>query len=528
MGGMTGAASRRGLLAGAMAAGAAAGLPAWAEAATGERQVAGFEPKLVPSAAQLGRWLKQLHDFGPVRATGTRQARAFEDFLARELAALGFQVQRDPFRLTSWECDLDRDCAISVTEDGKAPRELDVVAYYPFAASTRGKGPVSGRVLYAGSGEEAAKALVAKTDPAVLAKSIVVVDMPLTNSGYRSIPKLYPETFPPTLPRAYDGPNPAAQGGRPSMEAVQGKCQGLILCFTDVSNEAGRYNYLPFSDVHRRTPSLWVGAEDGSYLRSVSGRASLTLRCDATLTPDARSDTIVATLPGPSDEVVFLTTQTDGPNECNENGGLGVLALATYAAKLPKGRRKRTLVCSLPTGHYALGAVMDPKTGSGKRPGTSGVMAMHPEITKRIVGQISLEQMGAREWSAAGGKWQATGLPAPERWIPTPAVAPTINRVFHAATVGEEPAFTRAVLVESGAAPGEGGAPRAAGLPGIGLMGGPQYFFRADPRGVLDKLDPRIMKNEVDIATKMMVLMDRLSADQLYGRAPISEADLFG
>ena len=36
------------------------------------------------------------------------------------------------------------------------------------------------------------------------------------------------------------------------------------------------------------------------------------------------------------------------------------------------------------------------------------------------------------------------------------------------------------------------------------------------------------MANQVDIATKMMVLMDRLSVDQLYGRAPISDADLFG
>ena len=82
--------------------------------------------------------------------------------------------------------------------------------------------------------------------------------------------------------------------------------------------------------------------------------------------------------------------------------------------------------------------------------------------------------------------------------------------------------------MESGFAPGEGGAPRAAGIPGLGLMGAPQYFFRADPMGVIKKLDQRVMANQVDIATKMMVLMDRLSVDQLYGRAAISDADLFG
>ena len=158
-------------------------------------------------------------------------------------------------------------------------------------------------------------------------------------------------------------------------------------------------------------------------------------------------------------------------------------------------------------------------------------MENHPaELVKRIVGHISLEQMGGMEWSAAGMGWKATGLPDPgDRGCrPRPGRTGGVNRLFHAAAEGEDPKFSRAALVESGFAPGEGGAPRAAGIPGIGLMGAPQYFFRADPKGVIDKLNPRVMRNQVDIATKMMVLMDRLSVDQLYGRAPISDADLFG
>lgn len=521
-------ASRREMIAAASGAAALGALPAWARAAAGSRQVAGFDPALVPSAETLGGWLKQLHVFGPIRATGTPQARAFEEYLATQFGALGFTLQRDHLRLTSWECDLEHECEITVTEDGRKPRKLDVVAYYPFAASTRGRKPSTGRVLYAGVGDEAVKALVAKTPAAELAKSVVVVDMPLAGGGARGFPKLFPGTFPDPLPPADTGPNPASQGGRPSMEAVEGKCQALVLCYTDVSNEAARYNWLPFSDKHRRTPALWVGAKDSKYLARVSGKASMSLRCDARLTPDARADSLICTLPGPSDEVVFLTTQTDGPNECNENGGLGVLALATYAAKLPKDKRRRTLVCCLPSGHYAFGAVADKETGSGKSAGTRGVMEAHPNLVNRIVGHISLEQMGGMEWSAANMGWRPTGLPDPEFWLPTSTDAPTVNRLFHAATEGEDPKFSRAALVESGFAPGEGGAPRAAGLPGIGLMGAPQYFFRADPKGVIDKLNPRVMKNQVDIAAKMMVLMDRLSVDQLYGRAAISDIDLFG
>ncbi|HEY3949884.1 hypothetical protein, partial [Phenylobacterium sp.] len=333
-------ASRRELVAGgAMLAGAAA-MPMLARAAASGRQIKGFDAALVPSPERLGAWLQQLHEFGPIRFTGTPQARRFEEFLAKRFTELQFQVHIDTYRLMAWECDLVRDCAITLAEDGKAAKPLDVVAYYPFAATTRGKGPVTGRVLYAGVGDAAVKALAAKTSAAELARSVVVVDMPLANGGARGFPTLFPGTFPDPLPPAYSGPNPASQGGRPSMEAVEGKCQALVLCYTDVSNEAARYNWLPFSDKHRRTPALWVGAEDARRLREASGKASLALRCDATLTPNARADTVVATLPGPSDEVVFLTTQTDGPNECNENGGLGVLALASYAARLPPGRRK--------------------------------------------------------------------------------------------------------------------------------------------------------------------------------------------
>jgi hypothetical protein len=36
------------------------------------------------------------------------------------------------------------------------------------------------------------------------------------------------------------------------------------------------------------------------------------------------------------------------------------------------------------------------------------------------------------------------------------------------------------------------------------------------------------MRNQVAIATKLMILMDRLSIDQPNGKAPITDADLFG
>jgi hypothetical protein len=530
-GSKAGGADRRAFLtaAGALPAAALlsgiAGLPARAASAN---VVAGFDPNLVPTPTVLGGWLKQLHDFGPIRFTGTPECRSFEEWLATQFGDLGCQIERDQFKLMSWRCRIE-DCSITVREDGGRERKLDVVAYYPFSATTRGKPSVTGRVLFAGVGDDAGKALAARTPPDVLAQSIVVLHMPIGGQGPDRVTQYFPESFPSPLPKTAAAPDAggAAFQAQPSMEALDGKCRGIVFCYTDVTNDAARYNFLPFTDKHRGTSALWVGAEDARYLQQVSGKATATLRCDAELTPNARADTIVATLKGASDEVVLMTTQTDGPNECNENGALGLLAAATYLSKVKD--RRRTFVFSLPTGHYASGPVRDPVTGSGRRAGTAGVLAKWPHLTERMVAQIAMEQLAASEWVDVNGEWQATGRPAIQHWIPTPATAAPINRLFMAATAGEDSQFARAALV-SGNFPGggEGGVLRGAGIPGIGLMGTPHYFFRADPKGVLDKLDPRIMHLEVSLAIKLLVLFDRLTPAQLKGQTPISDHEIHG
>jgi hypothetical protein len=517
-------ASRRDLLKAGAAISALGGLSAVAAAAAQTAsQTPGHVAAAVPSPDVLDGWLKKLHKFGPIRATGTKQCRDFEEFLAAEFGKLGCAIERDQFRLTSWECDI-KDCSIEVKEDGGKSRKLEVIAYYPFGGSTKGRPAVTGKVLYGGSGEQSGPDILKTYTDAELADAIVVVDMPLAGGGTRSVVKFYPESFPSPLPPVPTGPRVANQGGRGPMEALEKKCKGIIFCYTDVSDEAARYNYLPFSDKHRSIPAVWVGKTGSDYLKSVSGKANVTMRCDAKLTPDARADTIIATLKGQTDEVIFMTTQTDGPNECNENGGLGLLAAATYLSKIPN--RKRTVVFCLPTGHYAGGAVADPVTGSGRRAGTAGVIETHPDIIKRTVAQIHLEQLAAMEWLDLDGKWQATGRVAQENWIPTPATHETSMKMFLATTKGLDPKFSRSGLVESGQAPGEGGQLRSMGIPGIGLMGSPHYFFRCDPKGVIDKLSPQVMHNQVTITTRLLAMMDRLTPEQMQGKAPISAAEL--
>ena len=515
--------SRRGALAGAAALSGLAGLPNLLQAAT--RTIAGHVPANVPAAKTLGAWLKQLNDFGPVRHTGTKQCRDFEEWLAAQFGKLGCEVMRDQFKLMSWACDIS-DCSITITEDSGKKRDLEIVAYYPFAKSTKGGPAVTGRLIYGGVGNDCGPDILKAHSDEELAKSIVVVEMPLAGGGIRTPIKWYPGSFPDVLPPYTKPPVPAAQGGAGPMKALEDKCLGLIMCYTDVSNEAARHNILPFSEPHRKIPALWIGAEDTKYLKTVAGKATATMRLDAATVKDARADSFLCVMKGASDEVVYMTTQTDGPNCVNENGALGLLAAATYMSKVKD--RKRTFVFSLPTGHYAAGAVRDPVTGSGRPAGTTGNFNKWPQYVDKAVGQIALEQMGALEWSAADMGWKATGLPAPENWIPTPATAKTFNPIFLACAAQGDPKNARQGLVESGQAPGEGGGLRTRGIPGVGLMGSPQYFFRADPKGVLDKVSPDVMHNQVVLVTKLLTLMDRLTSGQLKGTEPVTDKDLYG
>src|SRR6185503_2362093 len=194
-----------------------------AEQATAKSPIPGHVASAVPSRETLDAWLKRLHNFGPIRATGTPQCRAFEEFLAAEFQKLGCTIERDQFRLTSWECDI-KDCSIEVFENQPVPpgsppgtgkmsrRVLEVIAYYPFGGSTKNKEPVSGRVLFGGTGEQSGPDILKKYTEAELADAIVVVDMPLAGGGTRAVVQYYPESFPNPLPPRPTVPRIANQG----------------------------------------------------------------------------------------------------------------------------------------------------------------------------------------------------------------------------------------------------------------------------------------------------------------------------
>lgn len=91
-------------------------------------------------------------------------------------------------------------------------------------------------------------------------------------------------------------------------------------------------------------PALNLGADEAARLKRLSAgsnpSATLTLRANQRF---VRTDTLVATLRGRSDERVVIDSHTDGVGALQEIGVAGNLALARYFASQPRSCRPRTL-----------------------------------------------------------------------------------------------------------------------------------------------------------------------------------------
>ncbi|XGU19673.1 hypothetical protein ACETU7_34130 [Rhodococcus sp. 3Y1] len=82
-----------------------------------------------------------------------------------------------------------------------------------------------------------------------------------------------------------------------------------------------------------------AGDEGRKVVAAARSGQRATLVLDATLHPDTRTDTVWAVSPGTSpEETILLITHSDGTNGVEENGHLGMLALARHAVAQPHRR----------------------------------------------------------------------------------------------------------------------------------------------------------------------------------------------
>lgn len=121
-----------------------------------------------------------------------------------------------------------------------------------------------------------------------------------------------------------------------------------------------RYQGYP---ANTKTPAFTVGSDDGFAFRDLIAAPSSTpvrakVGLDIRMEPNLKTSLVWATLPGASDETVYIMAHRDGWFDAagdNASGVASMIALAEFYAKVPQAQRRRTMVFIGLDGHHNSG-----------------------------------------------------------------------------------------------------------------------------------------------------------------------------
>jgi PA domain len=463
--------------------------------------VEGYRKELLPSVDEIWDLQVAMNNIGPNKYTGNKAHKDYVEFLATNLKSLGLDVQRDQYTLPRWEAT---SWGLEVKPSSGAAFEVPVTSYYPYSGQT-GKEGVTGELV---TMEYVRAANVSPQQPEEfhipfdVKGKIVLIECPIRPSFNAKVDRVWnvytegTELLPDV--RAVNG-----RGAAPPLDAFKkAGAVGLVLAWTNISDEQAADQYVPFGRALQDFPTIYVGKKSGASLKAVAGTgAKATLRLEANVFPDTATDTLIGTLPGATDdEIVIVNSHTDGPNAIEENGGIGIVALARYFSKLPKSDRKRTLVFPLTTGHFAHAYV----------PSIAGFVKQHPDLVKKAVASITVEHLGCQEWlDDASGRYAYTGKAELSFCF-------TGNEgIADVMLEGVTGTGDKRVAIFKGRGPGEGGALMAAGVPTIGYIAIPSYLLTGASNGCIEKVDRNLLHSQIEGFAKVVHQMESMSAADL-------------
>jgi hypothetical protein len=477
---------------------------AWAVPFPAASDIAGYRPKMVPSADAIWKWMVEANDLGPNRYTGSKAHVAFVEYLAKNLESFGCKIDRDTYKFPRWEA---KNWGVNVASSSGS-HNVPVSSYYPYSGQTDKSG-VTGEIIY-----------MEHTLPVTMASYQMKFEVPAGIGDKLRDKIVYTECYVPAQTlvaqeRAWRYYTPDTKitpeisavfglfGGAPPLAPLkQAGAKALITGWTNISDEQSRYQYTPFGRALQDFPALWVGQESGKKLKAACGTgARVTVVLEADIYQDAPTDTLIATLPGMTDdEIVIVNSHTDGTNATEENGGIGILAIAKYFSELPKSERKRSMLFVLTTGHFASAYV----------PSIGGFVKQHPDLVKKAVASLTVEHLGCHEWlDNSSGHYVDTGRQELSYgWTGNEGIAQVMLN-------GVKGTPDRRVAIIRGPGAGEGGALLRAGVPTIGYYTNPSFLLATPPDGCMHMLDRKLMHGQVQELVRIVHQMQSLSADEL-------------
>lgn len=413
--------------------------------------------------------IRRLSGLGP-RYSGNDAHRTLIEDVASELSALGYTVERDTHSFERWD----------VTDGGSALRigqkNITVSSAWPYSGETGPRGVTAPLTLVTG--------LQKNWDAA--AGKIAVIDV--HNLDVPS--ELLFDTWSDELPfETVANPVVGSEfAGTDLTKAREAGVVGVIAVWNGLADEAARGQYLPFTHDYQGIPAVWIPESERDIALTAAKHGDLaTLTLDAAKTPDASMDTLWAVSAGSgpdADEAVLVVTHSDGGNAVEENGHLGLLALARDAATTD---HNRTIVFVYTAGHLRIPAV----TEHGQA--TTAWLNAHPGLWSpdadglTAVAGLAIEHLGAKHFgiSPVSGRYEPDGTLEPEiLYATTGELAELTRATWSGVSIDSSTPLKPGALVHLG----EGEPLHDQRIPAVALVTGPLYLL-AELEGDLVDID---------------------------------------
>ena len=469
----------------------------------------------LPSSDSIWTWQEKLNSFGP-RLTGSSAHASSIDFIQQELEALHLKVLRDHLSFNRWQAEKWHLRVLAAEHQWE---DMPVSFYFPYSGATGPNGAEGELVYYKSAPWSFSRATgkIAVVDVAVPILPKFLVSLLLqTRSRYPDSSADFADRFTTPLLATARLPDLAA--------AAKSGVLGVICVWRGCSAANATYQYIPFTLGLQGCPALWVSSDIGDRLRIlVEKGARVRLSLEATVSC-CQTDTVYCVVPGtdPS-ETIIVNTHTDGPNACEENGPVALLALAQWWMSVDPSERRRSVAFVFVAGHFQL-----PQLAVHGQ-ATSTWLQKHTELwdgkagNAKAVAGVTIEHLGAMEWKddESSLKYRPTGKQEIELVYTANAA---LDRIYIEALAQRTKTRTMTLKPIDGVYLGEGQPLFHVGIPTISLIPTPDYLCAAVPNGYIEKLDRQLLYEQIQTFAKVLSALDRTSAEQLLKkeRQPLS------
>jgi hypothetical protein len=275
------------------------------------------------------------------------------------------------------------------------------------------------------------------------------------------------------------------------------KAAGAVFVFDSTYEQmAGMYTF-PVPALYD-APSLFLDRKNGAtVVEAAKSGTSATLKLVAEITPTVTWQ-LIAYLPGknygtPEDEAILFVTHGDGPSISQDNGPLGLLAVAYYFGHIPQAQRPRTLAFFIDNRHFMPGG----EAAFAKQ----DWLAQNPKATERVVAVVGIEHLGQIEFVEDGERLRPSGRIDPSNlWV-------TNNqKLVDLAVKAVDDNDLKGVFIRVPARPGKTGKPQGPwyglgrlanvlGKPGFSTMGTMGVYWSTSSR--LDRFDANLFCRQI-------------------------------